>query len=566
MGQTMVHGHRKFETMTFQVLSLKWRPQTFNDVVGQDHVTQTLINAFAKDRIAQGYVFTGPRGIGKTTMARLMAKGLNCQNPVDHEPCNSCSNCREITESRNMDVLEIDGASNRGIDEIRNLRKNIKFSPMNANYKVYIIDEVHMLTTQAFNALLRTLEEPPPHGKFIMCTTDIHKMPATIISRCQRFDFNRISSTIISDRMKYILDEEKITYDSESLSAISRKADGSMRDALSILDQVISFAGEKIEFEKISSILGLIPYDLYFNLTTAIKEKNAENLVQVLKHIRSLGTPLEDVVNGLNQHLRNLLIGTVQGAESSLDVNPELQERYTAEAKHWERRDLMRFSQVFSKLEPTLRRAAQPQILLEMNLLKMLEMDQSVSIENILNNPTQNIAESKPVKYEIPEVIEKIPTSVSSQNITDDKKVEKKAAPIKKETTNPEKKNKVKEVLDLKTIKTNWHQIITKIGSIKTSIAMVLEHTLPMALNNKKLDVAVVDQPRFSLDRLERNRQLIENTFAEIFDQNIRIAFLFNEDIHEEIKHEMPDAPGIITKGDPIVNRIIEVFDGEILR
>jgi hypothetical protein len=183
-----------------------------------------------------------------------------------------------------------------------------------------------------------------------------------------------------------------------------------------------------------------------------------------------------------------------------------------------------------------------------------------------LNNPTQNIAESKPVKYEIPEVIEKIPTSVSSQNITDDKKVEKKAAPIKKETTNPEKKNKVKEVLDLKTIKTNWHQIITKIGSIKTSIAMVLEHTLPMALNNKKLDVAVVDQPRFSLDRLERNRQLIENTFAEIFDQNIRIDFLFNEDIHEEIKHEMPDAPGIITKGDPIVNRIIEVFDGEILR
>ena len=566
MGQTMVHGHRKFETMTYQVLSLKWRPQTFNDVVGQDHVTQTLINTFAKDRIAQGYVFTGPRGIGKTTMARLMAKGLNCQNPVDHEPCNSCSNCREITESRNMDVLEIDGASNRGIDEIRNLRKNIKFSPMNANYKVYIIDEVHMLTTQAFNALLRTLEEPPPHGKFIMCTTDIHKMPATIISRCQRFDFNRISSTIISDRMKYILDEEKITYDSESLSAISRKADGSMRDALSILDQVISFAGEKIEFEKISSILGLIPYDLYFNLTTAIKEKNAENLVQVLKHIRSLGTPLEDVVNGLNQHLRNLLIGTVQGAESSLEVNPELQERYTAEAKHWERRDLMRFSQVFSKLEPTLRRAAQPQILLEMNLLKMLEMDQSVSIENMLNNPTQNIAESKPVKYEIPEVLEKIPTSVSSQNITDDKKVEKKAAPIKKETTNPEKKNKVKKVLDLKTIKTNWHQIITKIGSIKTSIAMVLEHTLPMALNNKKLDVAVVDQPRFSLDRLERNRQLIENTFAEIFDQNIRIAFLFNEDIHEEIKHEMADAPGIITKGDPIVNRIIEVFDGEILR
>ncbi len=552
--------------MTYQVLSLKWRPQTFNDVVVQDHVTQTLKNAFAKERVGQGYVFTGPRGVGKTTMARLMAKGLNCQNPVDHEPCNTCSTCLEITESRSMDVLEIDGASNRGIDEIRNLRENIKFPPMNAKFKVYIIDEVHMLTTQAFNALLRTLEEPPPHGKFIMCTTDIHKMPATIISRCQRYDFNRISSTIITERMKYILDEEKITYDNESLSAISLKADGSMRDALSILDQVISFAGEKIEFENITKVLGLIPYDLFFDLTKSIKEKHAESLVDVLNKIRSLGTPLEDVVNGLNQHLRNLLIGTVVGAESSLEVNPELQERYAAEAKHWERRDLMRFSQVFSKLEPEIRRAAQPQILLEMNLLKMLEMDQSVTIEEILNSKPQNSAAPKPVQYEIPEVVEKKPPSVSSEKKTSQTKVEAQAAQTKKGKVTPENQNDESAILDLETIKSNWHKMITKISSIKTSVAMVLEHTLPMELNNKKLDVAVVDQPRFSLDRLERNRQLIENTFKEIFKQSMRITFLFNEEIEEDIKHEIPDAPGIPTKGDPVVNRVIEVFDGEILR
>lgn len=552
--------------MTYQVLSLKWRPQTFNDVVGQDHVTQTLKNAFAKERVGQGYVFTGPRGVGKTTMARLMAKGLNCQNPVDHEPCNTCSTCLEITESRSMDVLEIDGASNRGIDEIRNLRENIKFPPMNAKFKVYIIDEVHMLTTQAFNALLRTLEEPPPHGKFIMCTTDIHKMPATIISRCQRYDFNRISSTIITERMKYILDEEKITYDNESLSAISLKADGSMRDALSILDQVISFAGEKIEFENITKVLGLIPYDLFFDLTKSIKEKHAESLVDVLNKIRSLGTPLEDVVNGLNQHLRNLLIGTVVGAESSLEVNPELQERYAAEAKHWERRDLMRFSQVFSKLEPEIRRAAQPQILLEMNLLKMLEMDQSVTIEEILNSKPQSSAAPKPVQYEIPEVVEKKPPSVSSEKKTSQTKVEAQAAQTKKGKVTPENQNDESAILDLETIKSNWHKMITKISSIKTSVAMVLEHTLPMELNNKKLDVAVVEQPRFSLDRLERNRQLIENTFKEIFKQSMRITFLFNEEIEEDIKHEIPDAPGIPTKGDPVVNRVIEVFDGEILR
>ncbi len=562
--------------MTYQVLSLKWRPQTFNDVVGQDHVTQTLKNAFAKERIAQGYVFTGPRGVGKTTMARLMAKGLNCQNPIENEPCNMCPTCNEITESRSMDVLEIDGASNRGIDEIRNLRENIKFPPMNAKFKVYIIDEVHMLTTQAFNALLRTLEEPPSHGKFIMCTTDIHKMPATIISRCQRFDFNRISSTIIAVRMKYILDADKIKYDTESISAISLKADGSMRDALSILDQVISFAGEKIEYNQITKVLGLIPYDLYFDLTISIKEKHAENLIQVLNNIRSLGTPLEDVVNGLNQHLRNLLICTVKGAESTIEVNPELQERYATEAVNWERRDLMRFSNVFSKLEPELRRAAQPQILLEMNLLKMLEMDQTVSIEEFLDSTPQSNASPKAVQYTIPERKKPDPPTVSSKNNTDKKKepikknIPKKEHPKhespKKETPKIEKKDDEIGSLDLENIKSNWHQMITKISSIKNSIAMVLEHTMPTELNNRKLVVAVMDQPRFSFDRLERNLHLIESTFEDVFKQTVRITFLFNEEIQEDIKHEVPESSNRLSKGDPVVSRVIEVFDGEILR
>jgi len=552
--------------MTYQVLSLKWRPQTFLDVVGQNHVTQTLKNAFIKDRIAQGYIFTGPRGVGKTTMARLMAKGMNCMNPVDHEPCNQCTNCNEITDSRSMDVLEIDGASNRGIDEIRNLRENIKFPPMNAKFKVYIIDEVHMLTTQAFNALLRTLEEPPAHGKFIMCTTDIHKLPATIISRCQRYDFNRINTSVISDRMETILNEEKISYDNESISAISRKADGSMRDALSILDQVISFAGEAIKFDEISTILGLIPYDLYFQLTDALKEKKGDSLVECLNQIRSLGTPLEDVVNGLNQHLRNLLISTVNGAESSLNVNPELQERYKNEAKEWDRRDLTRFANVFGQLEPNIRRAAQPQIMLEMNLLKMLEFDRSVKIESILGSSPLSSEEPKKVTYDIPETKVSKASSATSEKKIADPPVETKKVVKEEKAPAGEKQIESTQELKLEDIKSNWHQILTNISKIKTSVAMVMEHTLPIELKNKRLEVAVFDQPRFSLDRLERNSALIESTFQKVFGQEVRIIFLLNEEMESDIKHEVPEQSGYVSKGDPIVNRVIEVFDGEIIR
>ncbi len=437
------------------------------------------------------------------------------------------------------------------------------------------------LFRSAFNALLRTLEEPPVHGKFIMCTTDIHKMPATIISRCQRFDFNRISPKIIADRMKHILNVEKIEFDEESVSAISRKADGSVRDALSLLDQVISYTGDNIVFNEISKVLGLIPYDMFFDLTTAIKEKNGKQLVSVLNNIRSLGTPLEDVVNGFNQHLRNLLISTVEGAASSLEMNSELQERYANDSVEWDRRDLMRISQVFSKMEPEIRRASQPQILFEVNLLKMLEMDKSVSIEEILSTDPGSSSERK-VQYTIPEKkSSQIDLSVSQKNtIEHDHKENENDQPVSDVKNNdiPEKKPEVtsKEVhkeseqpiesLDIEYIKSNWYKVVGEIGKIKTSVAMVLEQTLPMDLNKRKLDIAVYDQSKFSFDRLERNRSLIENTFEEIFNQTVRMTFLLNEGTQEEIRHELPNAPSVVIKGNPVVNRVIELFDGEILR
>mgnify|MGYP001069389091 FL=1 len=377
--------------MSYKVLSLKWRPQTFDDIVGQDHVTKTLINAFKLDRVAQGYMFTGPRGVGKTTTARILSRALNAEGGAKYDFDPSSNLSLEIAEGRALDVLEIDGASNRGIEEIRNLREQIKFAPMVGNYKVIIIDEVHMLTNPAFNALLRTLEEPPPHGKFIFCTTDIHKVPATIISRCQRFDFNRISTDTIISRINFILDKESVSYDLDSLQIIARKADGSMRDALSILDQVISFCGSEINHDKTVIALGVIPTDLYFDYTNALLSKNGGELLSSLSKFLSFGVPAEEVVNGISNHIKSLLYAQIDKGKDLLDMNQENKKKYILHSSNWDNRDLLRCTQVLMDVSSHIRRSDDPYLLLEFTSLKLLEMDKSVSLESLLVLPSNEV-------------------------------------------------------------------------------------------------------------------------------------------------------------------------------
>ncbi|MEE3195674.1 MAG: DNA polymerase III subunit gamma/tau [Candidatus Neomarinimicrobiota bacterium] len=554
--------------MSYKVLSLKYRPQNFLEVVGQEHVTQTLVNAFKKDRVGQGYIFTGPRGVGKTTTARILAKGLNCKDSKDGNPCNKCNICHEITEYRNLDVLEIDGASNRGIEEIRNLRELIKFTPMNASYKIFIIDEVHMLTNQAFNALLRTLEEPPPHGKFIMCTTDIHKVPDTIISRCQRFDFNRISINDIKESINSVLKKEKLDSDVESIEAIATKSEGSMRDALSILDQVIAFSDSKINFKDVEKILGLVSSEVYFQLTDSIKDKNAELLLEVLTEIRNGGIPVNDVVKGLNVHIRNLMYASLNDGVNVLDISNDLKNKYIESSKLWDLRDLLRITEVINDLEININRSNQPYIMFEITTLKLLEMDQTIFIEELLNKSFAPTGDGQK-KNELTDD-DKVEKEVN-KSIEVDKKKSDELNENLEDSVNTNKENEDLEdnlKIDIDYVKNKWSEIVTAVTDFRTSIGIVMEHSMPIEVEKSILKVGVHNQPKFSLDLLNNNKQVIEEIIIKQLDKKVAIDF---SDIQgEDDSIEINEKPLIDNKNkyenSDAMDSVIELFDGEILR
>ena len=554
--------------MAYKVLSLKWRPQSFKDIVGQEHITQTLINAFDQNRIAQGYIFTGPRGVGKTTTARILAMALNAEKgpSANFNPSSEIS--LEIAEGRSLDVLEIDGASNRGIEEIRGIREQIKFAPIKGDYKVIIIDEVHMLTNQAFNALLRTLEEPPSHGKFIFATTDIHKVPATIISRCQRFDFNRLSIGVISDRLQYIINNENITIDSESIHIIAKKADGSMRDALSLLDQSISFCGNEIKYELLVKALGLIEQNLFFDFTSSLKNKNYSGMISLLSDFSEFGVPASEVLTGLLDHIRNLIYSGIDDGLTMLEMNKEHQERYADEASEWDRRDLFRINQVLIDASAVIRRSEDPYLLLEMTLLKLCEMDQSIYIEQLLSNVNPD-ANNIPIEKKKPNLDEP-DKNIPDQNNDGDKSSEstmnrKEDGSSSLNSEHQVSENKVEK--DIEYILTEWPNILENINRIRPTVGSIVEDFIPTSFENNVIFLESTTSNSFNEKLMEMGTPIIEKEISERIDKNIKVRF---ENKHDKISKDdsshQKNQEEVDSNDEKVYDRIVEVFDGEPIK
>lgn len=377
--------------MAYMALYRKWRPQDFSDLIGQEHISETLSNAINTGKVAHAYLFSGPRGTGKTSTAKILAKALNCEHGPTPTPCNQCVCCQKINDGSFMDVFEIDAASNRGIDEIRDLRETVKFAPVDGKYKVYIIDEVHMLTTEAFNALLKTLEEPPSHVVFILATTEVHKVPITIQSRCQRYDFKRITKDDILKRLVMITDEMGLNADKDALSVIAIQADGGMRDALSLLDQCLAFTKDELTVTQVRKVLGLVGHDWIWQITDALAQKDSQTILTVLDEVIAQGKEIKQLLNELVLHFRSIMLYKASNKLLNLNMYFEDEEILARQAKSFTHEQIMQIIQKIHEAINEIKWASQPRITAEVLFLKLCwqgeaENNSSEKIMPMMNN------------------------------------------------------------------------------------------------------------------------------------------------------------------------------------
>ena len=567
--------------MSYLVLARKHRPQTFDEVVAQEHITDLLKKAIQLNRLAHAYLFCGPRGIGKTSCARILAKSLNCEGGPTIKPCGKCSMCMEIAKGTSFDVLEIDGASNRGIDEIRTLRENVKFAPSYGRYKIYIVDEVHMLTPEAFNALLKTLEEPPEHVKFIFATTAPNKVPATIISRCQRFDFKRVSMKMIVDTLSAISKKEKFKIDQEALYAIGKAAQGSLRDALSILDQLSALSEKGIVSSDVFSMLGLVETQLLFELADALSQKNCSLCLRVLEKVIDKGKDIKQLSRDITEHFRHLMIIKVGGKSLGklVDYPVAIKETLLIQCQKFTLKEILTAIDVFIEAQETARVIESIRMPLEVAFAKLTYQGESANVERTASlNPLIQDAGQKGENargFSPSNVLRdkkgQVDISGSGKSFDDDKKEtpkteEEQEQPLGLEEDAAEdldalaaqELGQVEEaeevILDLNKIQKTWDALTHGVSRERMSIATYLQSGVPYGLDEKVLTVGFPPECRFQKETLEdaHNVKFVERVFSDKLKTPVIIKYILVEDCNPQEETEN-------------VKEVLDTFEGEVV-
>ena len=512
--------------MGYTALYREWRPQNFYDIVGQEHITTTVKNQILNDRIAHAYLFCGTRGTGKTTTAKVFAKALNCLNLHDGEPCNECEMCQKINDGLAIDVTELDAASNNGVDKIRDIIDDVKYPPQECRFKVYIMDEVHMLSTGAVNAFLKTLEEPPKNVIFILATTDPQKLPITILSRCQRFDFKRINNNEITARLRKIVNEQNALADDKSLNLIARVSDGAMRDALSILDQAISMGNGAVEYDILINMLGLVTNDHLFNLTNAVIQRNVEKSISIIDEVVYAGKDLYLFIKDLISHYRNLLMAKVtNNPEEVLDMSEENIALIKEQASRVRAEEVMRCIRILQEAEGNAKLSKQARLYLELSIIKMCKIEYDTSNEVILSRINK-------LEEGLKNGSLKVVSAVSAEGAASKNDV---AREIKKEIKKPISHNisgNENSKVTLEDIQRSWKDILERFKARRKMIIYASMVTgKPVQCKNGILTIEYEDQFKFNKDRLEKpeNRTVIQEVLAEIFREDIKVIFEVEE-------------------------------------